>query len=1144
MKIHSATALILMLAAAGSLSAAELPDNLNPEKLVPWCIVPFDAKQRTPEHRAEMLVTLGLRRCAYDWRPKHVAQFEEEILQYKKRGIEMFAFWEGHDQAFALFKKHDLHPQIWRILGSPNGDTQEQKVAAAAQSLEAIARRTAELGCKLSLYNHGGWGGEPENLVAVCRQLRDRGHVHVGIVYNWHHGHGHIEDWPQVLALMKPYLHCLNINGMNAGAQPKILPLAQGQHELNMLKAVVASGYDGPIGILDHQEQLDSQQALQDNLDGLQWLKKEMLQPGSGGNRPIPKAKPLSETASTPQTNAPPQTPAVSFGREPLDPTSNPYWQAPVNRDRLYDFYAKQAAFYGTMTPAASPTLLPAYPGLDGGKLGHWGNQNDQETWKDSRVRDIVHGSMVSGVFRGAGKTIARAVSVQLNEQVNVVFNQDTLQFELGWHGPLARWSDVRYGLMHGIPIGSDDTIPVRHAEPPTKGARYLGLYRENDRVIFVSLENGDQKYRTAVVVDGKIQERIVLKPQSAPPQWPDRIITQGQLGDDRPYAIDTFTLPYENPWKSLFFVGDLDCLSKNRLVLCNMHGDVWICDVVKEDLSELRWKRFAAGLHQPLGLKVVEGVIHVMCRDQIVALHDLNHDDEADFYQCVFNAHDTSAGGHDFITGLQRDAQGRWYFASGNQGVCRVSSDGTTLEVLGNGLRNPNGLDISPDGSVVLTTVQEGNWTPASAICDMSQGQYFGAKGPVDQGHAYTPPMLYLPRGADNSSGGEVYIQSDRWGPVKDRWIHFSMGFATHFLILREVIDGKSQGAAIPMHGEFLSGGHRGRFSPYDGQLYVAGSQGWGNYGLKDGSLQRVRHTGGTYPYPISFETRSNGLLLTFAEPQSETTAQAERWFAQQWNYQYGPGYGSDEFSTIDPNRPGHDRLVIRSVQRLGDGTQLFIEIPQLQPVHQLHLYSDGASRIEVFATLHHLGKPFTEFPGYQNIAKITDRKMDAPSTPTSTSMLHVCSACHHPTLRVVGPPLAEIRQPLCQQSRWHRDLGYESAEQKPQPAPHAVFSISRQRQSQNHRRSDSVAIEKLMDTGPTLFICSLGEPIKPSSHAPHRLRHRSVENPDRHNDKSIVHDQCPSNAKWWRADRECVLCHARRNSRIRRSHRMKIPA
>ena len=379
--------------------AEDIPPNLRAENLAAWCIVPFDAKKRGPAERAEMLVELGIKRCAYDWRANHVKEFEEEIRQYQKHGIEFFAFWSEHPDAFALFEKYDLHPQIWRTLGSPSEGTQAEKVIAAADSMEGLAKRTAAIGCKLGLYNHGGWGGEPANLVAVCEELRKRGHEHVGIVYNWHHGHGHIDDWKESLESMKPFLHCLNLNGMNTGAKPKILTLAHGQHDAAMLKTVIESGYDGPVGILDHQSNLDAKIALDANLKGLDWLLKNYSVPGSAGKKPdLPSAVTPKPTAGHPMTNE---------QRKPLEP--DPYWQHEINRDRVYDFYAEQA-----LARAENPN---AFPGLDGGHQGHWGNQNDQTTWKDGRVREMDHGSMVSGVFRGQGLTIPRAVSVRLGRR-------------------------------------------------------------------------------------------------------------------------------------------------------------------------------------------------------------------------------------------------------------------------------------------------------------------------------------------------------------------------------------------------------------------------------------------------------------------------------------------------------------------------------------------------------------------------------------------------------------------------------------------------------------------------------------------------------------------------------------------------------
>ncbi len=86
------------------------------------------------------------------------------------------------------------------------------------------------------------------------------------------------------------------------------------------------------------------------------------------------------------------------YDRNPLHPEHWPSWQHHVNRDRLYDFYAKEADYF-----RQQPKLrccCPSYPGMDGGTLGHWGNQNDQ-VWADDRWNQTRLGSLQCGVFRG-----------------------------------------------------------------------------------------------------------------------------------------------------------------------------------------------------------------------------------------------------------------------------------------------------------------------------------------------------------------------------------------------------------------------------------------------------------------------------------------------------------------------------------------------------------------------------------------------------------------------------------------------------------------------------------------------------------------------------------------------------------------------
>lgn len=267
-----------------------IPRNFLRQNLVAWCIVPFDSEKRSPEERAQMLRDLGLKRCAYDWRDEHVPLFEREIKAYRAHGIELVAFWKQHPAAFRLFEKHELQPQVWFTLPSPDVDGQAAKIDAAVAQLTPLVERCAALHCKLGLYNHGGWGGEPENLVAVCQALRAAGHDHVGIVYNLHHGHGHIDDFAEALQSMTPFLLCLNLNGMvdlrEYADRPekqralKIQPIGRGQFEREMIQTVIASGYAGPIGVLGHVATRDVAQVLRENMEGLEYVLGARPKPG------------------------------------------------------------------------------------------------------------------------------------------------------------------------------------------------------------------------------------------------------------------------------------------------------------------------------------------------------------------------------------------------------------------------------------------------------------------------------------------------------------------------------------------------------------------------------------------------------------------------------------------------------------------------------------------------------------------------------------------------------------------------------------------------------------------------------------------------------------------------------------------------
>ena len=404
----------------------------------------------------------------------------------------------------------------------------------------------------------------------------------------------------------------------------------------------------------------------------------------------------------------------------------------------------------------------------------------------------------------------------------------------------------------------------------------------------------------------------------------------------------------------------------------------------------------------------MADGKIYVQCRDQLTRLTDLNGDGEADFYECFSNAFATSPAGHDFICGLQRDQQGNFYTASGNQGLVRISPDGEKADVIATGVRNPDGLCILPDGTVTLP-VSEGEWTPASMIDAVPNAAtrspddplHFGYRGPKND-QPPELPFVYLPRGIDNSAGGQAFVDSDLFGPLKGQLLHFSFGAGSWFAVLRDEVGGQLQGAIVPMTGDFLSGAHRGRINPKDGQLYVSGMSGWGSYTSEDGCFQRVRYTGDRVQIPIGFHTHENGIRVTFSETiDKSVAADIHRQFAQCWNYRYSGAYGSPEFSTTHPGIPGHDPLAIVTAHVLPDSHSLFLEIPELQPVNQLHLRlhvnnddsltcSPTGTGHDLFITVHKLDRPFEDFPGYRPREKtiaahplLTDMALNAIQVP-----------------------------------------------------------------------------------------------------------------------------------------------------------------
>ena len=269
------------------------------DNLLAWCIVPFDKGNRTPKERAEMLVRLGVKSYVYDWRQEHIPEFEEEIVQMLEHKIDIFGWWmpqevdETCKTILSLFGKYQIKPQLWITYGDDpaEGMAHGEIVNDYYDRLELLVDAAGEAGLKLGLYNHMHWFGEPENELEIMHKFSAAGKDNVGLVYNFHHGHAHIDRFQEVMDIITPHLMCLNVNGMDRRGLDqayKIVPLAQSECEIDMLRIVAKSDYQGPIGILNHTQE-DSEERLADNLDGYRWCQRVLA-----GKDPGPKPTPRS----------------------------------------------------------------------------------------------------------------------------------------------------------------------------------------------------------------------------------------------------------------------------------------------------------------------------------------------------------------------------------------------------------------------------------------------------------------------------------------------------------------------------------------------------------------------------------------------------------------------------------------------------------------------------------------------------------------------------------------------------------------------------------------------------------------------------------------------------------------------------------
>jgi len=322
------------------------------DNLFAWCVVPFDAKHRNSEQRAEMFNRLGIKSFAYDWRAKDIPTFGDEIETMKSHHIKIIAWWFPYDPAdpgakatLETFKKHGIHPLLWVIQSvhgmpttqeewaqylpegmkmpttpeetaalSPEGkeavskayaavneklngptkspEEQEARVHETAVRIQGLEKLAKEYGTTVDLYNHNGWFGEEDNELAVLARLQTMGVTDVGMVYNFSHlrdsTHDDTKKFPEIWAKIKDHVVAVNVTGIDSKGH-EAYP-SQGDSDVMLMRTIQDSGWHGPVGIIAEKGG-DAEETLRNYIIGVNWIGNELKKPGSGGPAPFPPAQ-------------------------------------------------------------------------------------------------------------------------------------------------------------------------------------------------------------------------------------------------------------------------------------------------------------------------------------------------------------------------------------------------------------------------------------------------------------------------------------------------------------------------------------------------------------------------------------------------------------------------------------------------------------------------------------------------------------------------------------------------------------------------------------------------------------------------------------------------------------------------------------
>jgi hypothetical protein len=418
---------------------------------------------------------------------------------------------------------------------------------------------------------------------------------------------------------------------------------------------------------------------------------------------------------------------------------------------------------------------------------------------------------------------------------------------------------------------------------------------------------------------------------------------------------------------------GAMQWMPNGQLAVSTRRGDIYLIDnPLSDSPADVKFRLFASGLHEVLGLTLVSGDLYATQRGEVTRIKDTDGDGKADRFETVSDFWAITGDYHEYAFGSKVDPQGNIWVAlclTGSftsedrfRGWCvRVNAlDGSTIPTC-SGLRSPGGIGTNSLGDMFYTDNQ-GPWNGTCALKHLQPGGFMGnPSGNV----WYKLTEALGPRPADPVSGSRMHIEAGRIPELIPPAVLFpynKMGQSTagivndstggkfgvftnqlfvtdqtHSTVMRvtlERVNGRYQGACYPFRQGFGSGSLSGEFAP-DGSLFVYGTdRGWGSRGGKPFSLERLVWTG-KGPFEIhEMRAKPDGFELSFTQPIDPATAEnPEAYRIETYTYIYQASYGSPE---VDRTKPKLRKVLVSEGRR---SVRLILDGLQQGHIHELHI-------------------------------------------------------------------------------------------------------------------------------------------------------------------------------------------------------------